>query len=170
MFRTGPKKILEYKLLGVGIPSRYSEYLLMVKSIRQKESEKTELELINLNWNWQNGIDHMSAHSTSSYVPFVILIKSHLRKYFFTKLSLLSLCSTSWVLSNKVDPTKIYDRPYELVVNLLVNCSLRIYTKYDMWFNCPDSYWFIYSIIVHDNLVCSLINSMKYFCLLVLLV
>jgi len=31
---------LEYKLLGVCIPSRYSEYLLMVKSIRQKEMEK----------------------------------------------------------------------------------------------------------------------------------
>jgi len=31
---------LEYKLLGVCIPGRYSEYLLMVKTIRQKESEK----------------------------------------------------------------------------------------------------------------------------------
>ena len=28
---------LEYKLLGVCIPSRYSEYLLMVKIIRQKK-------------------------------------------------------------------------------------------------------------------------------------
>jgi len=29
---------LEYKLLGVGIPSSYSEYLLMVKSVRQNKS------------------------------------------------------------------------------------------------------------------------------------
>jgi len=47
---------LEYKLLGVGIPSKYSEYLLVVKSIRQKivggeigiEKFGIELELINL--------------------------------------------------------------------------------------------------------------------------
>jgi len=31
---------LEYKLPEVGIPSRYSEYLLIVKSIRQKKSQK----------------------------------------------------------------------------------------------------------------------------------
>ena len=53
---------MEYKLLGVGIPSRYSEYLLIVKSIRQKKSEKNgigidkfgieiELEILILKWN-----------------------------------------------------------------------------------------------------------------------
>ena len=51
---------LEYKLLGVGIPCRYSEYLLVVKRIRPKRVGKNgsgigigiELELINLMWNW----------------------------------------------------------------------------------------------------------------------
>jgi len=49
---------LEYKLLGVGIPSRYSEYLLMVKKVGIKRVGKKWnwlLELINLelelNWN-----------------------------------------------------------------------------------------------------------------------
>jgi len=61
MFRMGklnPQINLEYKLLRVGIPSRYSEYLLVVKSIRQKKSEnprieidKFGIELINLMWN-----------------------------------------------------------------------------------------------------------------------
>jgi len=45
---------LEYKLLGVGIPSRY---LLMVKSSREKNA--IEMELINFMWNWQNGNDPM---------------------------------------------------------------------------------------------------------------
>jgi len=50
---------LEYKLIGVGIPSKFSEYLLMVKSIRPKRVGKNgigidkfgigiELKLINM--------------------------------------------------------------------------------------------------------------------------
>ena len=37
---------MEYKLLGVGIPSRYSEYLLMVNKF------DVDLELAKWSWNW----------------------------------------------------------------------------------------------------------------------
>jgi len=54
---------LEYKLLGVGIPSGYSEHLLMVKSSRLKKElvkngigiDQYDVELSG------NGIDPMSA-------------------------------------------------------------------------------------------------------------
>jgi len=46
---------LEYKLLEVDIPSRYSEYLLMVKIISKKNNGigkfGNRIELINLRWN-----------------------------------------------------------------------------------------------------------------------
>ena len=37
---TIPLQYLEYKILGVGIPSRYSDYLLMVKSSSQRRVYK----------------------------------------------------------------------------------------------------------------------------------
>ena len=47
VFHDNPTWNINYS--GVDIPGKYSEYLLMVKSIRQKKSEKAEFELSGIN-------------------------------------------------------------------------------------------------------------------------
>ena len=82
---------MEYKLLGVCIPSRYSEYLLMVKHISQKESGEKNgigkfgigIELINLRWNWPNGIEWNWNWSNGIDLMSGVLTKTLLQSAYF---------------------------------------------------------------------------------------